>query len=88
MKTLFFKIILVALYITSNSVIAQNDSKQFEILGKNNYSSSCFNDTITITTKPYSSTLPPPGNSIYIFKQKAELFWQHNVLNQELYSKL
>lgn len=30
MKTLFFKIILVALYITSNSVIAQNDSKQFE----------------------------------------------------------
>ncbi len=30
MKTIFFKIILASLYITSNSVIAQNDSKQFE----------------------------------------------------------
>ena len=36
------------------------DSQSFETPRKNNCSASCFGDTITKMTTPYSSILPPP----------------------------
>ena len=55
-----------------NTAVNNNyDSQSFETPRVNNCSSFYFGYKITTMTAPYSYKLPPPGNSIYIFKHKA-----------------
>ena len=46
-----------------------DDSRSFETLRRNNFSSSRFGDTITTTTTPNSFKLPPPGKYYPCFQK-------------------
>ena len=44
---------------SNTDINCNNDSQSFETHRKNNFSFSCFGNTLTTTTTPNSSTIPP-----------------------------
>ena len=56
-----------------------DDSQSFETPRKNNCSYLYFGDTLTTTTTPCSSTLPPNGKQFLRFKIDGESFYSEKI---------